>query len=188
VREHADGGLCIWSKALLMRENKHIWRRYGFTMIEMMVILAIVGILAMMAVPSYLDRIVRKQIEAALPLADIDKQPIALAWTQTQEFPADNAAAGLPAADKIVSNYVTSLAVRNGSIQITFGNQASSAIMGKVLSLRPAVVEDAPVVPITWVCGNAAPPNKMTVRGENLTSIPNTFLPLDCLARTSAPA
>ncbi len=168
-----------------MRENKHTGGRGGFTMIEMMVILAIVGILAMMAVPSYLDRIVRKQIEAALPLAELAKQPIAIAWSQTKDFPADNAAAGLPPADKIVSNYVTSLAVRNGSVNITFGNQASSAIVGKVLSLRPAVVEDAPVVPISWVCGNAAPPNKMTVRGENLTSIPNTFLPLDCLQRTA---
>ena len=169
-----------------MRENKHTHGRNGFTIVEMMVILAIIGILAMMAVPSYLDRIVRKQIEAALPLADIAKTPIALAWTQTKDFPADNAAAGLPPADKIVSNYVRSLSVRNGSILITFGNQASSAIDGKVLVLRPAVVEDAPVVPITWVCGNAAAPAKMTVRGENQTTIPNTFLPLDCIARTAA--
>lgn len=168
-----------------MHENKHGGGRDGFTMIEMMVILAIIGILAMMAVPSYLDRIVRKQIEAALPLADIAKRPIAEAWTQTRAFPADNAAAGLPTPDKIVGNYVRSLSVRDGSILITFGNQASSAIDGKVLALRPAVVEDAPVVPISWVCGNAAPPAKMTVRGENRTTVPNTFLPFDCLARTT---
>lgn len=167
-----------------MRDTPHIRRLDGFTLVEMMVVIAIIAILAMMAVPSYLDRIVRKQIEAALPLADIAKQPIALAWAQTQAFPADNAAANLPAADKIVGNHVTSVAVRNGAIHMTFGNQASGAIKGKMLSLRPAVVEDAPVVPISWVCGNAATPEKMTVRGENLTSIPNAFLPFECISRT----
>lgn len=169
-----------------MRERTHKRLAGGFTMIEMMVVVAVVAILAMMAVPSYLDRIVRKQIEAALPLADIAKQPIALAWGQTQAFPPDNAAANLPAADKIVGNYVTSVAVRDGAIHITFGNQASNALKDKVLSLRPAVVADAPVVPIAWVCGNAAAPQKMTVRGQNLTTVPNAFLPLDCISRTAA--
>ena len=169
-----------------MRDTTHNRWRHGFTLVEMMVVIAIIAILAMMAVPSYLDRIVRKQIEAALPLADVAKQPIALAWAQTQAFPADNAGANLPAADKIVGNYVTSVAVRNGAIHMTFGNQASNAIKGKMLSLRPAVVEDAPVVPISWLCGNAATPEKMTARGENLTSVPNAFLPFECSSKTGS--
>jgi len=169
-----------------MRDTTHKRIRDGFTLVEMMVVIAIIAILAMMAVPSYLDRIVRKQIEAGLPLADIAKQPIALAWAQTQAFPPDNAAANLPTADKIVGNYVTSVAVQGGAIHITFGNQASSAIKGKVLSLRPAVVVDAPVVPIAWICGNSAAPEKMTVRGQNQTNIPNAFLPFECSSRTPA--
>ncbi len=169
-----------------MRDTTHKRISDGFTLVEMMVVIAIIAILAMISVPSYLDRIVRKQIEAALPLADIAKQPIALAWAQTQAFPPDNAAANLPAADKIVANYVTSVAVQDGAIHITFGNQASNAIKGKILSLRPAVVVDAPVVPISWICGNAAAPEKMTVRGQNQTNVPNAFLPMECASRTPA--
>ena len=151
-------------------------------MMEMMAVIAVVAILATLAVPSYLERIVRDQIKASLPLADIAKQPIAAAWASTQSFPADNAAAGLPVADKIVSNYVSSLAVRDGAIHLTFGNRASGAISGKVLSLRPAVVEDAPIVPVAWVCGSAEAPDKMKVMGANLTNVKDGVLPLDCRA------
>jgi type IV pilus assembly protein PilA len=154
----------------------------GFTMMEMMAVIAVIAILATLAVPSYLERIVRDQIKASLPLADIAKQPIAAAWASTQSFPADNAAAGLPVADKIVSNYVSSLAVRDGAIHLTFGNRASGAISGKVLSLRPAVVEDAPIVPVAWVCGSAEAPDKMKVMGANLTNVKDGVLPLDCRA------
>ena len=70
--------------------------------------------------------------------------------------------------------------VQDGAIQITFGNSASGVINGKILTLRPAVVEDAPIVPVAWVCGNANPPEKMTVKGENRTDIPVNYLPLNC--------
>lgn len=152
-------------------------------MVEMMAVVAVITILTLMAIPSYLDRIVRAQIEAALPLADIAKKPIAEAWKAVQEFPDDNAAALLPAPDKIVNNHVSGLTVDHGAIHLTFGNHASKAIQGKQLTLRPAVVEDAPVVPVAWVCGYAAPPEKMTVMGTDRTGIPEEFLPLDCRQR-----
>jgi type IV pilus assembly protein PilA len=152
----------------------------GFTMIEMMVVVGIVAILALLTLPSYLDKLTRDQIAEALPLADIAKAPVAASWALLQTFPADNAGAGLPAADKIVSNFVASLVVQNGAIHLTFGNHAHGAIKGKILTLRPAVVEDAPVVPVAWVCGNSSAPEKMTVRGENMTSIPSGYLPFKC--------
>ncbi len=151
-------------------------------MIEMMAVVAVIAILATLAVPSYWDRVVRDQIREALPLADIAKQPIAAYWSVNQSFPADNGVVGLPPAEKIVSNYVSSVSIKDGAIHITFGNRASKAISGKVLSLRPAVVEDAPIVPIAWVCGHAEAPAKMTLNGENLTSIPAELLPVDCRA------
>lgn len=157
-------------------------RQRGFTLTEMMVVVVVIGILAMMAVPSFQERIVREQIVSALPLADIAKSPVAASWTALQAFPADNAAAGLPAADKVVNNYISALSVKDGVIQITFGNRAHNLIKDKILTLRPAVVEDAPIVPVTWVCGNATGPDKMTVKGVNGTNIPNTYLPLGCRA------
>ena len=152
----------------------------GFSMMETLVVIAIVAILATLAIPSYLDKIVRDQIAEALPLADIAKAPLAGSWAALQTFPADNAAAGLPAPDKIVNNFVSSVLVRNGAIDLTFGNRASGVIKGKVLTLRAAVVEDAPIVPVTWVCGYAAAPGKMTVTSVDRTNIPAVYLPLRC--------
>jgi len=152
----------------------------GFTLLEMMVVVGIVAILALMAIPTYQDKFVRDQIAEALPLADIVKPPIALSWAVLQTFPADNAAAGLPVAEKIVNNYINSVSIQSGAINITFGNKANHVILGKVLTLRPAVVEDAPIVPVTWVCGYATAPEKMTVKGENKTNIPPGYLPLRC--------
>lgn len=154
----------------------------GFTLTEMMVVIVVIGILAMLAIPSFQERIVREQVVSALPLADIAKAPIAAAWTTTQTFPADNAAAGLPVPEKVVNNYISALSVKDGVIQITFGNRAHNLLKDKTLTLRPAVVEDAPVVPVTWVCGNAIGPDKMMVKGANSTNVPNAYLPTGCRA------
>jgi type IV pilus assembly protein PilA len=156
------------------------FRRRGFTLLELMIVLAVIAILAMIALPNMQDRIVRDQIVEAAKLADLAKAPVALSWTLTHTLPADNAAAGLPGADKIVSNFVSGVAVDAGAIHITFGNRANAAIHGKMMTLRPAVVEDAPVVPVTWVCAGASAPAKMTARGSNLTNVPVRFLPLNC--------
>jgi type IV pilus assembly protein PilA len=152
----------------------------GFSIVEMMIVVGVVATLALMTLPSYIEKSVRDQVAEALPLADLAKLPVSLAWALAQPLPADNAAAGLPPADKIVSNYVSGVTVQDGAIHMTFGNRASNSIKGKVLTLRPAVVADAPVVPVAWVCGNAAAPDKMTVKGVNRTDVPLLFLPFKC--------
>jgi type IV pilus assembly protein PilA len=157
-------------------------RGAGFSIVEMLVVIGVVATLALMALPSYIEKSVREQVAEALPLAEVAKPPLVTAWALAQPFPADNAAAGLPIADKIVNNYVSSVAVQDGAITLTFGNQASNSIKGKLLTIRPAVVEDSPVVPVAWVCGNAAVPGKMTVKGANRTNLPPLFLPLRCRA------
>jgi prepilin-type N-terminal cleavage/methylation domain-containing protein len=110
----------------------------GFTLVEMMVVIVVIGVLALMAVPNFQDTIVRNEIKEALPLADIAKQPVALAWAVAQALPRDNAEALLPVAEKIVSNQISSVAIKDGAINITFGNRCNGVIKGKVLTLRPA--------------------------------------------------
>ena len=158
-------------------------RCHGFTLIELIVVLAVIAILAMIAVPSIQDKLVRDQIVEAMKIADIAKPPIAAMWALTHTLPADNAGAALPAADKIVGSLVSSVSVEAGAIHVTFGNRANTAIKGKLLTLRAAVVEDTPVVPVAWVCGHAEAVEKMTAKGIDRTSVPHKFLPLNCLAK-----
>jgi type IV pilus assembly protein PilA len=153
---------------------------FGFTAIEMMVVIAIFAILATIAIPSSMGRIVREQIVAAIPLADIAKAPVAANWKLEKTLLADNEAAGLPEHNKIVNNYVSAVLVENGAIHMTFGNKAHNVIKGKTLSMRPAVIEESEIVPVTWVCGNAKAPEQMTVMGVNKTNVAPEYLPYIC--------
>ena len=146
----------------------------GFTLLELIAVLAVIAILAALAVPNLMDRTVRDQIVEGARLAEIAKAPVAASWSATQTLPADNAGAGLPVADKIVSNYVSAVRVEGGAIHLTFGNRVSAAINGKTLTLRPGVVDDAPIVPVAWVCGAASAPAKMTPRGGSGSGVSRT--------------
>lgn len=157
--------------------NKHY---SGFTLIEMMMVVAVIAILALMALPSYQGKLVRDQIVEGSTLASLAKGPIASQWSATKTLPLDNASIALPAADKIVNNLVRAVTVQEGAIHITYGNRANEKLKDKILTLRPAVVEDAPVVPVTWVCGFAPGPDKTTTMGENKTSIAKEYLPINC--------
>jgi type IV pilus assembly protein PilA len=154
--------------------------RSGFTLLEMMAVLAVVAVLAMMALPSYMDKVVREQVAQALPLADIAKPAIEAAWRAGAPLPADNAAAGLPPPEKIVGAFVSSLRVEQGAIHLTFGNKAHRALQGKLLTVRPAGVEDARIVPLSWLCGPAGAPGQMTAQGHNRTSVAAGLLPGRC--------
>ena len=155
-------------------------KRTGFTVVEMMVVVAILGILAMIAIPSSLGRIVKEQINVAIPLAEIVKMPIAASWAATKVLPANNEEAGLPSPDKIVNNFIRAVDVEKGAIHITFGNKAHPQIKDKILTLRPAVIEDSQIVPVTWVCAGAKAPEKMVLKGEDKTNVPVEYLPHMC--------
>ncbi|HSH72458.1 MAG TPA: pilin [Methylophilaceae bacterium] len=152
----------------------------GFTAVEMMVVIAVIGILAMIAIPSSMGKIIKEQVNAAMPLADSAKAPIAVSWAALKVLPAGNKEAGLPVPELVVSNFVSALEVRGGVINMTFGNKAHAQLKGKILSFRPAVIEESQVVPVAWVCGNAKAPEKMVVKGENKTNVADTYLPFIC--------
>jgi type IV pilus assembly protein PilA len=153
---------------------------HGFTLIELMIVVAIIGILATLAVPTYQERVIQTQASDGIHLTEFVRQSVSAYYAKNKRMPRDNAAAGLPEADKIIGNYVTGVAVKEGVISITYGNRSNRNMTGKKLSLRPAIVEGYPVVPIAWVCGNASVPDKMKVLGENDTSLPPPHLPVDC--------
>lgn len=151
-----------------------------------MVVIGIIAVLALIALPGVPDRLIRDRIVESIKLADIVKPKVQDAWSATGKLPVDNTAAGLPIADKIVNEYISAVAVESGAIQVTFGNRANPAIQGKVLTLRPGVIEDARIVPVSWVCGNAEPPNRMVAKGLNKTTVPARYLPFNCRASGAA--
>ena len=172
---------CSHAETMCSYSNKgHMKSRLGFTIVEMMVVVAILAILAMIAIPSGIERIIREQVAAAVPLAEAAKEPAAAQWKATKTLPADNKEAGLPTPDKVVSNLISALVVDKGAIHMTFGNKARSILQGKVLSFRPAVIPESQAVPVAWVCGNAPAPAKMTLLGDNKTNIEAKFLPFAC--------
>lgn len=153
---------------------------YGFTLIELMIVIAIIWILTTMAMPSFQDQMIRTQVKEAFNLAEIAKHGIEEYYKEKKKFPEDNAKAGLPAPDKIIGNFVTKIDVSDGVINITLGNRVNKNVFGKRISIRPAIVKDAHVVPITWVYGYASIPEGMSVTGENSTDILPRHLPVNC--------
>jgi len=152
----------------------------AFTLMELLAALAVICILLLIALPSYLDKMVREQVLEALPLADLAKPAVAAAWRASEPLPVDNASAGLPAADKIVNAMVTSVTLQEGAVHIVFGNRAHHTLRGRTLTLRPAGVQDARIVPLVWLCGRAAPPAQMVAQGNNRTDVPVGLLPSRC--------
>lgn len=152
----------------------------GFTLIEVVVVMAIIAILALMTIPMFFARIPRAQVEESLPLADVAKRGVAAYYAQSGALPANNEAAGLPEAKKIIGNYVTAVTVTDGAVTMSFGNDSNSKINGKRLTWRPAIVKDTRVVPVAWVCAGRKVPEGMDVGGVNVTDVPPDSLPVNC--------
>jgi len=156
------------------------FRTGGFSMMEILIALAIVGVLATLAMPGIYNSLVRDQVVESAALIDTARKKVAAYWAGSGTMPDDNKEAGLPAPEKLVGNYVRSIVVRDGVIDVEFGNNASGMLAGRILTFRPAVVEDTPMVPVAWVCAGATPPGGMSVRGDDRTNVPPAVLPVNC--------
>lgn len=152
----------------------------GFTMIELVMVLSVVAVLALLAVPTFLDRNIRLQVQEGMTLANLAKNGVGAFYGAKNQLPAGNEEAGVPPKEKIISNYVTEVSIDAGAVTITYGNNINAAVAGKRLTLRPAFVKDAPTVPVAWLCHTAAVPNGMTVDSADRTDIPGKWLPIEC--------
>lgn len=152
----------------------------GFTLIELMIVVAIIGILASIALPSYQDYTMRAQLVEALTLGSELKINIKDYHKTHGRFPVNNEDAGLPKAEYLIGNFVESIAVENGALHVKLGNKINQNLLGKVLTLRPLIVPQSPTSPIAWNCGSAKAPKGMAAIGEDRTTVDNRYLPAIC--------
>ncbi|HHS1840464.1 pilin [Neisseria meningitidis] len=122
----------------------------GFTLIELMIVIAIVGILAAVALPAYQDYTARAQVSEAILLAEGQKSAVTEYYLNHGEWPGDNSSAGVASSSEIKGKYVEKVEVAKGVITATMlSTGVNKEIQGKKLSLW-AKRQDGSV---KWFCG-----------------------------------
>lgn len=136
----------------------------GFTLIELMIVVAIIAILAAIAVPAYQNYLIRSQVSEGFSLATGAKAAVWDFTANTGRFPGSNQSAGIATSTSIKGKYVSSVDVTGGLVTVSFGgSSANVAIKPDVLVLSPATSTGS----ITWNCANK-------------TTIPGLYLPSAC--------
>ena len=138
----------------------------GFTLIELMIVVAIIAILAAIAVPAYQNYLIRAQVSEGTSLSGAAQTGVAEFYSNTGRFPATNTSAGVPSAGSITGKYVGTVTVGTaGEVDALFDQTAANtAISGKTLAFSPSTSAGS----VSWNCavGN--------------TSIPDQYLPTTC--------
>jgi len=141
----------------------------GFTLIELMIVVAVIGILAAVAMPAYTDYLKRSQTAEGFMLTVSVKKAINDYYAYHGRFPANNQAASVPPAEQIIGNYVSRVDVVNGNILVAFGHHSGEGIAGQTLSFQPEVKDNALTGTVIWHCG-----------GDEKTTLAREYLPSNC--------
>ena len=137
----------------------------GFTLIELMIVVAIIAILAAIAIPAYQDYLIRSQVSEGAVLSDGAKTAMGEFYSNTGHFPSINASAGLATPTSILGKYVSKVDVSTaGMIKATYSSTANSKIATKVLAFSAITNAGS----ISWSCTNAA------------TTVDAKYLPTAC--------
>ena len=157
----------------------------GFTLIELMIVVAIIGILSSIAIAAYQTYTIRAQVAEGVSMAVAGKTPIVDAYNNTGRPPANRTEAGMtPNTGDTAGNYVSGVDVVDGRLVIIFGNDAHQDIFGENLSLTPYLSGTGSVL---WRCGNAPAPTGAVLMqggGSSAAHVAPTFdvryLPANC--------